>query len=267
MVALAAWLLLLVLLGACGGCARLGDGIHAMQVDTTLHPEQEALALYGAGRFTEAEVYAREALERAEDPHFAEGSTLDFLARGLSLGSPGLAASLNTLALVYLGQGRYAEAEPLLERALAIREQGLGLDHPDPATILNNLAMAYQGQGRYAEAEPLLKRALAIQEQALGPDDPEVGTILNNLAIVYASEGRYAEAEQLYQRALAIRDETLGSDHPELPRGVSTTWPWFTRARAATPRPSCSVSARWLCARGYSARITPMSVAASTIWL
>jgi len=135
MVALAAWLLLMVLLGACGGCAGLGDRIHEKLVDVTRHPEQEALVLYEAGRFTEAEVYAREALERAEDPYFPEGSTLDLLARGLSLGSPGLAASLNTLALIYLGQGRYAEAEPLLERALAIREQGLGLAHPDPASI------------------------------------------------------------------------------------------------------------------------------------
>ena len=46
-------------------------------------------------------------------------------------------------------------AEPLYERALAIREEVLGAEHPAVATSLNNLAGLYQKQGRYAEAEPL----------------------------------------------------------------------------------------------------------------
>ena len=74
-------------------------------------------------------------------------------------------------------QGRYAEAEPLYKRALAIREKALGPDHPDVARSLNNLAELYENQGRYAEAEPLYKRALAIREKALGPDHPDVATV------------------------------------------------------------------------------------------
>ena len=42
-----------------------------------------------------------------------------------------------------MATGRYAEAEPLYERALAIREKALGPDHPDVATSLNNLAVLY----------------------------------------------------------------------------------------------------------------------------
>ena len=67
----------------------------------------------------------------------------------------------------------YAEAEPLHQRSLAIREKALGPDHPDVGTSLNNLAELYQAQGRYAEAEPLYQRSLAIREKALGPDHPE----------------------------------------------------------------------------------------------
>ena len=63
-------------------------------------------------------------------------------------------------------QGRYAEAEPLYKRALAIPEKALGPDHPSVGTSLNNLAGLYRAQGRYAEAEPLYKRALAIREGA-----------------------------------------------------------------------------------------------------
>ena len=70
--------------------------------------------------------------------------------------------SLNNLAVLYSDQGRYADAEPLYKRALAIREKALGPDHPDVATSLNNLAALYNDQGRYADAEPLYKRSLAI---------------------------------------------------------------------------------------------------------
>ena len=43
--------------------------------------------------------------------------------------------SLNNLAELYRAQGRYADAEPLYKRSLAIREKALGPDHPDVATV------------------------------------------------------------------------------------------------------------------------------------
>jgi hypothetical protein len=42
---------------------------------------------------------------------------------------------------VYLHQGKYAEAEGLLKRALLIREKALGASHPDVGQSLNNLAL------------------------------------------------------------------------------------------------------------------------------
>jgi len=50
-------------------------------------------------------------------------------------------------------QGKYADAEPLYKRSLAIREKALGPEHPDVAASLNNLAELYRAQGKYAEAE------------------------------------------------------------------------------------------------------------------
>ena len=74
-------------------------------------------------------------------------------------------------------QGRYAEAEPLYKRSLAIVEKALGPDHPDVGTVAQQPRRLYRSQGRYAEAEPLFKRTLAICEKALGPDHPDVGTV------------------------------------------------------------------------------------------
>src|SRR5437588_5894880 len=90
---------------------------------------------------------------------------------------PDTAQSLNNLAELYRAQGNYEQAEPLYQRALAIREQVLGSQHPDTAGSLNSLAVLYYDQGHYAQAEPLLKRALAISEQVLGPRHPDTATI------------------------------------------------------------------------------------------
>ncbi len=69
--------------------------------------------------------------------------------------------------MILTPRGRYADAQPLYERALAIREMALGADHPDVATTLNNLALLYDDQGRYGEAEALYKRSLKIKEKTL----------------------------------------------------------------------------------------------------
>jgi hypothetical protein len=59
--------------------------------------------------------------------------------------------------------GRHGEAEPLYQRALAIREKALGLEHPNVATCLENYALCLQAMERSQEAEPLEARARAIR--------------------------------------------------------------------------------------------------------
>ncbi|MEO0455983.1 MAG: tetratricopeptide repeat protein [Cyanobacteria bacterium P01_A01_bin.114] len=113
-------------------------------------------------------------------------------------------------------QGQYAEAEPLYQRALQIREQSLGSAHLTVATSLNALAELYHDRGNYTEAEPLYQRALQIREQSLGASHPSVGVSLNNLAELYRAQGNYAEAEPLYQRALQIYAQTLDETHPNI---------------------------------------------------
>ena len=108
-----------------------------------------------------------------------------------------------------------AQARPLYERALAIREKVLGPEHPDTATSLNNLAFLLQDQGDLAGARPLSERALAIREKVLGPEHPDTATSLNNLASLLQDQGDLAGARPLYERALAIREKVLGPEHPD----------------------------------------------------
>jgi tetratricopeptide (TPR) repeat protein len=172
------------------------------QSDALKKAWQQTEALYADGKYTEAETWAKKAVDLAQTESGAD--------------SINYALGLNNLAYLYVKQGRYAEAEPLYKRALAIREKVLGPDHPNVAGSLNNLASLYESQGRYAEAEPLYQRALAIREKALGPDHPDVAASLNYLAGLYVDQGRYAEAEPLSKRALAIDEKAFGPDHSEV---------------------------------------------------
>jgi len=96
------------------------------------------------------------------------------------------------------------KAEPLLQRALAMREKLLPAGHRDIALSLSNLGLLYLVQGRCDEAEPLLERALAILEKAQPANDLEIGFSLHHLAALYQAQGRFASAMQLTQRAMPI---------------------------------------------------------------
>jgi len=132
------------------------------------------------------------------------------------------AARLLNQAGYYLEErARFSEAQPLLQRAVSIKEKTLGPDHPSVATSLNNLALVYHAQAKHDKAEPLFRRALAIWQRALGPDHPDVATALNNLAALYKDQGKYAQAEPLFQRALALREKVLGPVDPHVANSLN----------------------------------------------
>ena len=77
-----------------------------------------------------------------------------------------MATSLNNLALFYDAQGKYAEAEPLFQRALAIVVKVLGPEHPNVAQMLENYAGLLRKMDRNEEVEELEERARAIRRRA-----------------------------------------------------------------------------------------------------
>ena len=77
-----------------------------------------------------------------------------------------MATSLNNLAAIHQAQGSYAEAEPLYQRSLAIREKVLGPEHPHVATSLENYAALVRQIGRGDEAETMEARAKAIRAKS-----------------------------------------------------------------------------------------------------
>jgi tetratricopeptide (TPR) repeat protein len=113
-------------------------------------------------------------------------------------------------------RGQLTQAEPLLERALSLREQVPGAEHAEAARTLNELACTYLDLGKYEQVERLLEPALARFERVLGLAHPVIALTLHRLAAAYMYEGKYALAEPLLERALVIGEQTLGPEHPEV---------------------------------------------------
>ncbi|ATB30533.1 hypothetical protein MEBOL_003994 [Melittangium boletus DSM 14713] len=105
------------------------------------------------------------------------------------------------------------QAEPLLQRALAIQETAPGDNRLARASTLSALAGVHWARGLYGQAESLSVRALALREEALGKDHPDVAASLNNLAAIYFTQKLYDEAEPLMQRALTLYEANLGKTH------------------------------------------------------
>ena len=113
-------------------------------------------------------------------------------------------------------RAQYSEAEPLLQKALEIRQQVLGPEHIDVASAMSNLAGLYVYIGKYIQAEILYQQARGMYEHILGPTHPCVATTINDLALLYREQGWFAQAEPFLEQALALRIQAFGSEHPDV---------------------------------------------------
>jgi tetratricopeptide (TPR) repeat protein len=75
---------------------------------------------------------------------------------------PTVATCLHNLAQLYLRQHRYAQAEPLYQRALSIWAENLRPNHPNIGTTLNQYARLLHETRRDSEAEAMKTRATEI---------------------------------------------------------------------------------------------------------
>ncbi|MHB1863822.1 MAG: tetratricopeptide repeat protein [Gemmatimonadaceae bacterium] len=156
------------------------------------------------------------------DPSEARGNTVtarEILDRGADQIRTGLAAQplvqaqmMTTIGVVYREMGLYAQAQPLLEQAVATRKALLPPDDPSVQASVLELARLAQRQGRFAVAESLFRATLASRERTLGPDNPDLAVVLSGLGGMFVQRGRYLEAESLLTRAVALRTDSHQPD-------------------------------------------------------
>ena len=115
-----------------------------------------------------------------------------------------------------IADGRFVDALPHAEEALAESEARLGPMHAEVAGAANRLANLRERAGDYAGAEALYRRALVITNRAFGWESAEAAAVQSNLATLYRRMGRHDQAETLYRQALEVAVKALGVGHREV---------------------------------------------------
>ena len=121
---------------------------------------------------------------------------------------PVVISGINNLAASYVARGALDDAEPLLQRAMAVTVKRVETTQAELSVNLNNLVRLYVKRGDYARAEPLLTQLLSLK-RPLGPEHPDVAAVLVTLAKLRFSMGRPADAERLWRRVLTVREKVL----------------------------------------------------------
>jgi tetratricopeptide (TPR) repeat protein len=198
--------------------------------------QEEGLKAAADGRYSEAVEKLRRALKGAPESTAGEQQHVATVRNALG-------GALNSL-------GRYSEAAPLFETALATFQRAAAAGTGDEAraaqseaaVVMNNLGSVRAETGRRAEARALYEGAMSLFDEAAGGGggggddggddddddaggggrrDPRQADAINNLADLSHSEGSLVDAERLYKSALELRQSALGEDHPTVAGSVN----------------------------------------------
>ena len=115
---------------------------------------------------------------------------------------PTVADTLTSLGKLLMEQGRYEEARPHVERAVAINQQQREPSHIFRIAAEINLGTLRRELGDFDGAEALYRGALERFEEILGSDDPGTARVVSLLAQTMHLKGDLDQAESLYRRAL-----------------------------------------------------------------
>jgi tetratricopeptide (TPR) repeat protein len=124
------------------------------------------------------------------------------------------AAAAASLGALWMSQGRYQDAEPLLERAVELGEQAVGTGHPGLVRPVQMLADCYRLRGRFPEAAALYERALSLVGTAYGLKSAPAMASLSGLAAVEEQAGHRERAEALHRDAVAIAEDVADVRDP-----------------------------------------------------
>lgn len=121
-------------------------------------------------------------LEQAEPLLIA---AVELRERLLDPGTPQVADSYNSLAVLYQRQGRYQEAEPLFQQALASLRRQFSDSDPRIISVTSNLADLYhENLDRHEEAASLYQQALDNARPSYPTDHPHVQHLEQVLATI-----------------------------------------------------------------------------------
>lgn len=112
------------------------------------------------------------------------------------------AGLLESSGRTYRKLGLYAQALPLLERALALRESHLGAEHEQSLAVATQLGVLHGEMGHFEDSESLLRRCLDQSRRVHGVDDPRTLQCMGDLGMVLKATDRFDDAERIFRAAV-----------------------------------------------------------------
>jgi CHAT domain-containing protein/Tfp pilus assembly protein PilF len=116
---------------------------------------------------------------------------------------------------------RFAESQPIFEKAARIVEQARGPETAYAGALWFQAAMSAYRLHDSGAADTLIKRSLAILDKAYGPQDPFPAWVRTRLAQFRQVDGQYREAELVLQPVIGIIEKALGPEHMWYLRSLS----------------------------------------------
>ncbi len=124
-----------------------------------------------------------------------------------------LSDALHDVGCLHLAAGRLSAAEPVLIRALRIREKEFPKGNLRTAITLQTLASLHVSRKRYQQAEGELQRALQIKQTVLGAGHAGVAAALEDLGLLYGRMSDPASSVNYFRKALEVREQSVGPEH------------------------------------------------------
>lgn len=115
-----------------------------------------------------------------------------------------LVALMDELAMIYVGENHFMDAETLFKKTLQLREEMLEPNHPDIAVNLFWLATVKIRRGDLERAEQQLQQALDILKVAETNQDSAIAAVLHNLGELYRARKEFSKAEATLNQAIAM---------------------------------------------------------------
>jgi serine/threonine protein kinase/tetratricopeptide (TPR) repeat protein len=130
------------------------------------------------------------------------------------------ASALRGLATVLEREGKFDDAETLLQEALSVLRNAPGDHGLDIAETLRPLASLRRDQGRKAEAENIIEAQVTIL-RGVGGTPRDLLDALWQLGYLLQQETKLSQAEAVFREALMrARRNDQGTDHPYLARAL-----------------------------------------------
>jgi hypothetical protein len=124
-------------------------------------------------------------------------------------------AALGGLCYTSEHAGKYALAEALLKKRLALQRNLYGNDHKEVLDSLGWMAEIRSWGGKPAEAAEVLQEKIAIQTKLFGRENTNVLGNIEWQANLYEDAGKLEQSALLRKELLDARTRSLGNDHPE----------------------------------------------------